>query len=107
MVIRITNANGDAFLIENRRFDRTMLIGATSLPDYNNVAFFPPAGHTVRSPKDIRSGAFWLSPTRSIRLLHEGLLYASGRYGRTSPEGSSIPKRTTAFHSPASQGQRS
>ena len=31
------NSNGDYFLIENRRFDQTMVIGTTVVPDYNNA----------------------------------------------------------------------
>ncbi|MDI6804984.1 MAG: hypothetical protein QME58_14300 [Bacteroidota bacterium] len=43
-VFRInSNYGNDYFLIENRRFNQTMVIGSTTVPDYNNSAFFPPA----------------------------------------------------------------
>jgi len=83
----LKNGAGDVFYVENRRFDRMMTIGATAVPDYNNVAFFPPAGpHHA-----ITQGIFvWrLSATGDSRdpgYSTEGLVYASGRYGRTYPE---------------------
>ncbi len=80
------NGQGDLFYIENRRFDQSMTIGGIAVPDYNNVKFFPPAWpHNV-----ITQGIFvWrvntigddLDPGYST----EGLVYASGRYGRTYP----------------------
>lgn len=81
------NSAGDQFYIENRRFDQTMMIGTTVVPDYNNVKFFPPAGpHGT-----ITQGIFvWRVNTTGDRLDEgystEGLVYASGRYGRTYPE---------------------
>ncbi|MCK5572328.1 MAG: hypothetical protein KAJ12_06185, partial [Bacteroidetes bacterium] len=81
------NRRGDQLLVENRRFDQTMIIGRTTVPDYNNVAFFPPAG----PHGSITQGIFvWRLDVYGDRLdpgySNEGLIYASGRYGRTYPE---------------------
>ena len=86
-IYRMANHYGDYFLIESRRFDQTMTIGTTVVPDYNNAAFFPPAWpHGT-----ITQGIFvWrVNATGDIRdpgYSTEGLLYASGQYGRTYPE---------------------
>jgi M6 family metalloprotease-like protein len=86
-IYRLRNANGDYFLIENRRFDQMMTIGGTVVPDYNNAAFFPPAGpHGMISQGilvwRVNATGDVLDPGYST----EGLVYASGRYGRTYPE---------------------
>lgn len=85
-VFRINSNDGsDFFLIENRRFNQTMTIGTTNVPDYNNFAFFPPSwGHGI-----ITQGIFvWRSFGGQLwDYSNNGLLYASGRYGQTWPEG--------------------
>ncbi len=93
VVYQMKNSNGDYFLIENRRFDQTMAIGATIVPDYNNAAFFPPGGPHGK----ITQGIFvWrVNATGDVRdpgYSTEGLVYASGRFGRTYPE--NIPSET-------------
>ena len=86
-VYRWKNGNGDEFYVENRRFDRTMRIGESDLPDYNSAAFFPPAWpHGT-----LRQGILvWRKNTRGDATdpgySQEGLLYASGQYGQTYPE---------------------
>ena len=94
MVVMMTNSTGDYFLVENRRFDQCMSIGAATVPDYNNAAYFPPAWpHNA-----ITQGIFvWRvlstkGDPAAIGYSTEGLLYASGRYGRTYPE--NIPSET-------------
>jgi M6 family metalloprotease-like protein len=87
MVVKMANRDGSYFLVENRRFDQAMTIGATNVPDYNNTAFFPPAWPHGR----ITQGIFvWrvlpIGYPPDIGYSSEGLLYASGRYGRTYPE---------------------
>ncbi len=86
-VCLMKNSQGDQFYIENRRFDQTMTIGGTVVPDYSNVAVYPPAGphHAITQGIFIwRVNTFGdvLDPGYST----EGLVYASGRYGRTYPE---------------------
>ncbi|HEX7573851.1 MAG TPA: T9SS type A sorting domain-containing protein, partial [Bacteroidota bacterium] len=86
-VYLMKNSQEDQFYIENRRFDQTMNIGGTRVPDYNNVKFFPPAGphHSITQGIFVwRVNTFGdvLDPGYST----EGLVYASGRYGRTFPE---------------------
>jgi hypothetical protein len=85
-VFRInSNSGSDYFLIENRRFNQTMVIGTTTVPDYNNAAFFPPAWPHGSISQGIfvwrviggYPGSYW----------DNGLAYASGRYGQTWPEG--------------------
>ncbi|MCX6132965.1 MAG: T9SS type A sorting domain-containing protein [Ignavibacteriales bacterium] len=87
--VKMKNNRGDLFVVDNRRFDQCMMIGDTKVPDYNNAAFFPPAwGHA-----SIRQGMLvWrVNGIDSIGdpagYSAEGLIYASGRYGRTYPEG--------------------
>lgn len=78
------NANNDYFLVENRRFNQTMTIGTTTVPDYNNSAFFPPSWpHGT-----ITQGIFvWrVIGGYPTDYNDNGLVYASGRYGRTYPE---------------------
>lgn len=86
-VYLMKNGQGDQFFVENRRFDQMMNIGGTIVPDYNNVNFFPPAGphHTITQ------GIFvWRMNTTGDEhdpgYSSQGLVYASGRYGRTFPE---------------------
>jgi M6 family metalloprotease-like protein len=86
-VYLMKNSQGDLFYIENRRFDQTMAIGGTIVPDYNNERFFPPAG----PHHSITQGIFVWRLNTSGDVLDagystEGLVYASGRYGRTYPE---------------------
>jgi M6 family metalloprotease-like protein len=81
------NSAGDQFYYENRRFDQTMTIGTTVVPDYNNVAVYPPAGPHNK----ITQGIFvWRVDTygddHDPGYSTQGLVYASGRYGRTYPE---------------------
>ena len=86
-IYTMVNERGDKFFIENRRFDQTMTIGATTVPDYNNVAFFPPAGPHHLITQGI---LVWRLNTSGNNLdpgySTEGLVYASGRFGRTYPE---------------------
>ncbi|OGU27849.1 MAG: hypothetical protein A2057_07450 [Ignavibacteria bacterium GWA2_35_9] len=85
-VYRINSTNNDDyFIIENRRFNQNMLIGSTSVPDYNNAAFFPPAwGHGT-----LNQGIFvWRSIGGEIDDYDDnGLIYASGWYEQFWPEG--------------------
>ena len=87
-VYRWRNSSGDDFYAENRRFDRAMSVGGLDVPDYNSVAFFPPAWpHGT-----IKQGILvWRHNSRGDArdpgYSQEGLLYASGRYGQTYPEG--------------------
>jgi M6 family metalloprotease-like protein len=90
-VFRInSDYNGDYFIVENRRFNQNMVIGTSSVPDYNNSAFFPPAWpHGA-----ITQGIFvWrvIGGTPSDEN-NNGLIYASGRFGMTYPD--SIPSET-------------
>ena len=86
-VYLMKNSEGDLFYIENRRFDQTMTIGTTVVPDYNNVDFFPPAG-----PHHAISQGIFVWRVTTTDDIHDpgyssqGLVYASGRYGRTFPE---------------------
>lgn len=85
-VFRInSNSGGDYFLIENRRFNQTMVIGTTTAPDYNNAAFFPPAW----PHGSITQGIFVWRVIGGYpgSYYDNGLVYASGRYGQTWPEG--------------------
>jgi hypothetical protein len=83
-----SNYNNDYFLFENRRFNQTMVIGSTTVPDYNNSAFFPPAWpHGT-----ITQGIFvWRikggTPPPPGYYYDNGLIYASGIYGANCPEG--------------------
>jgi M6 family metalloprotease-like protein len=86
-IYTMRNDNADQFYFENRRFDQMMDIGGTVVPDYNNAEFFPPAG----PHGSITQGIFAWRVTRFgdpdyPGYSTEGLIYASGRYGRTSPE---------------------
>jgi M6 family metalloprotease-like protein len=86
-VYRWKNSNGDEFYVENRRFDKTMRLGDTEVPDYSHAAFFPPAWpHGM-----LRQGILvWRKNTKGDSkdpgYSREGLIYASGRYGSTYPE---------------------
>jgi M6 family metalloprotease-like protein len=51
-----SNANGDYFIIENRRFDQTMVIGTTTVPDYNNAAWMPIAWTQNATSTSIQEG---------------------------------------------------
>ncbi|MDI6767770.1 MAG: T9SS type A sorting domain-containing protein [Bacteroidota bacterium] len=85
-VFRInSNTNNDYFLFENRRFNQNMVIGSTTVPDYNNSAFFPPAW----SHGSISQGIFvWrVRGGTPNDYSNNGLVYASGNYGATCPEG--------------------
>lgn len=88
-VYTMKNVNGDMFIIENRRFDQTMTIGSSVAADYNNALFFPPAGPhgTIKEGIFIwRVSAFNAYPLEDPGYVTEGLIYASGSYGRTFPE---------------------
>jgi M6 family metalloprotease-like protein len=81
-----SNYGSDYFMFENRRFNQSMVIGTTSVPDYNNAAFFPAGGpHWT-----ITQGVFaWkILGGNPTNYSNNGLIYASGRYGTTWPEGS-------------------
>jgi len=85
-VFRInSNANNDYFLIENRRFNQTMVIGTTATRDYNHLDFFPPA----RPHGTISQGIFvWRIRGGNPTGYHNnGLVYSSGMYEVTCPEG--------------------
>ncbi|MBX2976283.1 MAG: T9SS type A sorting domain-containing protein [Ignavibacteriaceae bacterium] len=85
-----SNSGNDYFVFENRRFNQNMIIGNSTLPDYNNSAFFPPAWpHGT-----ISQGIFvWRSIDGAISdYSNNGLIYASGNYGATCPDG--IPSQT-------------
>lgn len=90
-VFRInSNSNSEYFLIENRRFNQTMTIGTRTVPDYNNTAFFPSAWpHGA-----ISQGIFVWRVMGGTPYWYQdnGLIYASGRYGQTWPEG--MPSET-------------
>jgi M6 family metalloprotease-like protein len=92
-VYRMKNSNNDEFYVENRRFDQTMLIGDTETPDYNNALYFPPAWpHGVLTQGILVWRRISLGYQRTPGYADEGLLYASGWYGKTYPEG--IPSET-------------
>jgi M6 family metalloprotease-like protein len=80
-----SNYNNDYFIIENRGFYESMYIGTTAVPDYNNIAFFPPAW----SHNAITQGLFIWRVIGGVPndYWNTGLIYASGRYGSTWPEG--------------------
>lgn len=62
-----------------------MVIGTTTVPDYNNAAFFPPAW----PHGSISQGIFVWRVIGGYpgSYYDNGLVYASGRYGQTWPEG--------------------
>lgn len=85
-VFRIdSNDNNDYFLFANRRFNQTMVIGSTEVPDYNNSDFFPPAW----PHGSITEGIFVWRVRGGYPTFYSnnGLIYASGMYGETCPEG--------------------
>ncbi len=85
-VFRInSNSGGGYFLLENRRFNQTMVIGSTTVPDFNNAAFFPP----VWSHGSVSEGMFVWRVLNSTPADYpdNGLIYASGSIGATCPEG--------------------
>jgi M6 family metalloprotease-like protein len=85
-VFRInSNYNNDYFLFENRRFNQTMVIGTTTVPDYNNAAFFPPAWPHGSITEGIFAWRIINGNTGGYNT--NGLIYASGNYGSTCPEG--------------------
>jgi hypothetical protein len=81
------NSRGDLFLFENRRFDQTMTIGDMEVPDFNNEQFLPLAWPHGKIHQGI---LVWrlnsLGDPQNEGYSSEGLVYASGRYGRTYPE---------------------
>ena len=82
-----SNANGDYFLFENRGFTQNMVIGSTSVPDYNNTAFMPISWAQDPSSSNIAEGMLvWRvlggGPTGYD---DNGLVYASGRFNLTYP----------------------
>ncbi len=84
-VYRINSATtNDFFLFELRQFDQYMAIGGSSVPDYNNAAFFPPSW----PHGSLTQGVFawrYMNGTNFGEYDH-GLIYASGRLGRSYPE---------------------
>jgi hypothetical protein len=62
-----------------------MVIGTTTVPDYTNVAFFPPAwSHGTISQGIFVWRVYGGTPTQYY---DNGLVYASGNYGSSCPEG--------------------
>ncbi len=96
-VFRInSNTSGYYFLIENRRFDQNMVIGSTSCPDYNNSAFIP-ISWSQNSPNVIFQHGILVWRVKSggpNDYNDNGLIYASGIYGASYPDG--IPSETDA-----------
>jgi M6 family metalloprotease-like protein len=91
-----SNSNGDYFLTENRRFDQTMVIGTTTVPDYNNAAWMP-IGQTQNTPNtNIQEGILVWRVRGGMALDYNsnGLIYASGRYGASYPD--NHPSQTDA-----------
>jgi len=92
-----SNANGDYFFVENRKFNQSMVIGSYSLHDYNHSDFMPIASSSNSTNVIYPQGVLvW-----RVRYYYPdgnyegcGLLYASGRYGATWPD--SIPSETDA-----------
>jgi len=86
-IFTMKNRKGDQFFVENRRFDQTMTIGSTTVPDYNNAEFFPPAGpHGTISQGILVWRWDSYGDVRDPGYSTQGLISASGRYGRTFPE---------------------
>jgi len=88
-VFRInSNSSGDYFLIENRRFDQNMVIGATSVPDYNNTAWMPISWTQNNPSTSIQKGILvWrVLGGGPAEYGDNGLVYASGCYGYSYPD---------------------
>ena len=83
-----SNANGDYFIIENRRFDQNMVIGTTTVPDYNNTAWMPIAWTQNTNNVAIQEGILvWRVRGNGPSDYNDnGLIYASGRYGASYPD---------------------
>jgi hypothetical protein len=80
-----SNSNSDYFLIENRRFNQTMTIGSTTVPDFNNALYFPPAWPHGTISQGI---LVWRVVGGLPNDFHNtGLVFASGRFLESWPEG--------------------
>ncbi len=95
-VYKIVSNSGDTFLIENRRFDQTMVIGSTTCPDYNNSVFMPIAQSQNSPNQTFQHGVFvWrISSGGASEYSDNGLIYASGVYGYSYPDNN--PSETDA-----------
>ncbi len=91
-----SNATGNYFLIENRHFCDSIVIGSTKIPDYNNTAFMP-ISWSQNSPNVIFSEGIlvWrVTLGAPYDYGDNGLIYASGRYGASWPDNN--PSETDA-----------
>ena len=77
------NVPGEYFYVENRRFNQSMYIGTTLVPDYNNAAFMPIGGPHGLITQGI---LVWRVKYGPYEVGDNGLIYASGRFGATYPE---------------------
>lgn len=86
-VFRInSSANNDYFLIENRRFDQNMVVGSTSVPDYNTFMPIRYSQNPSWTPYAQGVMVWRVIGGNPSTYGNNGLIYASGIYGAAYPD---------------------